>query len=161
MTIIDTLKAIQKFLEDEVASDMEFQKEGNPEEYVNPYVGVMSLPHKNFMPVDFQVPYIIVGLANGIDDTDEAKLTIRITCATYGGEIVEGIPDTTGYIDLLNLIDRIKLKLIETAVINGAGTVHKPINYGVYNEQLTYPYWYGYLEFDIQIPETEFPMMDF
>lgn len=161
MTIIDTLKAIQKFLEDDVASDMKFQKEGNPEEYVNPYVGIMSLPHKNFMPVDFQVPYIIVGLANGIDDTDESTLTIRITCATYGGEIVDGIPDTTGYIDLLNLIDRIKLKLIERSVINGAGTVHKSINFGVYNEQLTYPYWYGYLEFDIQTPVTEFPMMDF
>ena len=162
MTIIDTLNKIKKFIEDEVASDMKFQKEGsNPIELVNPYVGVMSLPHKNFMPVDFQVPFIIVGLANGTDDRDENKLLIRISCATYGGEITDGIPNTTGYVDLLNLIERIKLKLIEHSVINGAGTVHKPFNYGIYNEQLVYPYWYGYLEFEIQIPFTEFPMMDF
>lgn len=162
MTLVEAMDALKEFLQEEVASQMKLQKEQtSPVEYVNPFVAKVTLPHKNFMPVDFQVPFILVGLSSGIDDMDENKATIRILCATYGGNVTDDIPDETGYEDLLNLIERIKLKLVETAVIKGAGTVNKPIQYGIYDTELTYPYWYGYLQFDMQLPFTEFPMWDF
>lgn len=157
MTALDALISLRDFLKNEVAPTILLQKEhSNPAEYVHPYVSIISLPHKNFMPVNFQVPYILVGLENGDDDTQENSLRIRISCATYGGDLdfqeKNNIPDEKGYIDLLNLIERIKSKLIDKAIIGGDCVVEKPITYGIYDEQITYPYWYGYLQFGVQIP---------
>lgn len=157
MTALDALKSLKLFIENEVANTIELQKEGsNPVEYVHPYVSIITLPHKNFMPVNFQVPHILIGVENGTEDTDENKLQIRIACATYGGSVTfqaqNNIPDEKGYIDLLNLIERIKLKLIDKTIIEGDCVVEKPITYGIYGEEFTYPYWYGYLQFAVQIP---------
>lgn len=160
MTTIEALKSLKAFLEKEVAEGIELQKElSDPVEYVHPYVSIITLPHKNFMPVNFQVPHILIGLINGDDKTDEHALQIRIACATYGGDVAfqneNNIPDEKGYLDLLTLLERIKLKLINSTIIEGDCIVEKPITYGIYDEQLTYPYWYGYLQFTLQIPIVE------
>lgn len=160
MTALDALKSLKKFIEENVAENLKLQKElSNPPEYVNPYVSIITLPHKNFMPVNFQVPYILIGMENGTENTDENKLQIRIACATYGGNVAfqeqNNIPDEQGYIDLLTMLERIKAKLINEAIIEGDCGVEKPITYGIYDEQLTYPYWYGYLQFAVQIPIIE------
>lgn len=157
MTTYDALIALKKFLEEDVAPTIELQREKTDQvEYVNPYVGIISLPHKNFMPVNFTVPYILVGFSEGNEDDTENALTIRIQCATYGGDVLfeqeNNIPDEKGYLDLINLIERIKNKLIDKAVVEKAGAINKPILYGVYDEEITYPYWYGYLQFTLQIP---------
>ena len=160
MTALDALRSIKSFIEREVASGIELQKEhSDPPEYVNPYVSIITLPHKNFMPVNFQVPHILIGLENGTDDTEEHALRIRISCATYGGSVAfqeqNNIPDEKGYLDLLTLLERIKAKLINEAIIEGDCVVERPVTYGIYDEQLTYPYWYGYLQFTVQIPIVE------
>lgn len=158
MTAVQALKELKKFIEKEVASKIRLQKEApttEKPEYVNPFVALMTLPHKNFMPVNFQVPHIIIGLTSGSDDTDEHKISIQMQFATFGGDTKFGefpsIPDSSGYIDLLNLLEMTKAKLVKSTVIEKCGVVDKPILYGVYNEQITYPYWYGYMTFDLQI----------
>lgn len=167
MTVVEALNALKEFVAAET-SDIFLRKEAPSTaepEYVNPYVALMTLPHKNFMPVNFQVPHILIGLATGKDATDEHPLSIRMQFATFGGEMqfeeYENIPDSSGYIDLLNLMERIKNKLIKTAVINDCGVVNKPITYGIYDEQLTYPYWYGYITFDLQIQITNPLLQEF
>lgn len=160
MTAVEALQSLKKFLESEVANKIKLQKElSEPIEYVNPYVATITLPHKNFIPVDFQVPHILVGMVSGNDAINENELRIRIQCATYGGDIgfqeKNKIPDEKGYMDLLVLIERIKLKLIEETMVGKNCIVEKPIAYGVYTEEITYPYWYGYLEFSLQIPIVE------
>lgn len=160
MTALDALKSLKIFIETEIAKHIELQKElSNPPEYVNPYVSIITLPHKNFMPVNFQVPHILIGLENGTDNTNENTLQIRVACATYGGnqsfQEQNNIPDEQGYIDLLTLLERIKEKLISEAIIEGDCVVERPVTYGIYDEQLTYPYWYGYLQFAVQIPIIE------
>lgn len=156
MTAVDALKWLKQFMVDEVATTITLQKEGSdPIEYVNPYVATISLPHKNFVPVDFLAPNILIGLETGTENADEHAISIRIVCTTYGGNIplgAEGLPDETGYIDLLNLIERIKSKLTQKAVIEKAGMIEKDFKYGIYDEEITYPYWYGYLQFTMQIP---------
>lgn len=161
MTVVEALQALKKFIEQEVASKILLQKESDAmsePEYVHPYVELITLPHKNFTPVNFQVPYILIGLANGTDGAEEHPLNIQIQFATYGGNIVfketANIPDSSGYINLLNLIELTKQKLVQEAVINECGVVNKPIMYGIYSEEITYPYWYGYLTFDLQITKT-------
>ena len=63
MTTVDALKGLKNFLEKEVASSIKLQKEDSvPPEYVNPYVAIIALPHKNFVPTNFQVPNICIGL---------------------------------------------------------------------------------------------------
>lgn len=165
MTALEALEGLKTFME-KVAADIKLPKENtNPVEYVTPYVGLITLPHKNFMPVNFQVPYILIGLVNGNDNEHENVLSIRIACATYGGDIkfaeTANIPDESGYVDLINLLERIKNKLVNEAVIEKAGALNKPIMYGIYDEQLTYPYWYGYLSFDLQIPVSQRQMIEF
>ena len=160
MTALEALIALKKYLEEEVAPSILLQKEySDPPEFVHPYVSIITLPHKNFVPANFQVPHILIGLVQGDDNTDENALQIRIACATYGGSVgfqeENNIPDEKGYIDLLTLLERIKLKLVEDTIINGNCVVEKPIQYGVYDEQITYPYWYGYLQLSVQIPVTQ------
>ena len=113
MTAVDALNALKKFLEEEVASKILLQKEGMIEgkpEFVNPYVSIITLPHKNFMPVNFQVPNILIGLSGGTDDANEHPVSIRIQFATFGGNVMfketANIPDSSGYIDLLNLSEK-------------------------------------------------------
>lgn len=165
MTAYESLIALKKELE-EVAGGILLQREkSNPPEYVNPYVTIISLPHKNFMPVNFQVPHILIGLSDANENDEENRLSIRIQCATYGGDVNfqydNIIPDEKGYLDLINLIERIKIRLTDKAVIEKAGMIEKSYQYGVYNEEITYPYWYGYLQFDLQIPITNRQMTEF
>lgn len=167
MTAVANLEALKKFVEKNIASTIKLPKEGSTieaQEYVHPYVALITLPHKNFMPVNFQVPHILIGLAGDNDSANEHILNVRMQFATYGGNILfkesANIPDSTGYLDLLNLIERTKQKLINAAVI-GSGVVDKPMMSGIYDEQLTYPYWYGHLSFDLQIPITQRQMKEF
>ena len=160
MTALEALRSLKEFIENEVASKIKLQKElSDPVEYVNPYVSIITLPHKNFMPVNFQVPHILIGIENGTSDTDEHILRVRIACATYGGDVAfqeqNNIPDEKGYLDLLTLLERIKLKLIDATIIGKDCVVERPVTYGIYDEQLTYPYWYGYLQFVILIPMVQ------
>jgi hypothetical protein len=90
----------------------------------------------------------------GNEKDSEHTIMIRMVCTVYGGDTDFGepnLPDETGYFDLLNLIEKIKSKLIQKAVLD-EGTVDKDFLYGIYDEQITYPYWYGYIQFPMQIP---------
>lgn len=168
MTSVEALKALKEFVEENVASSILLEKEHlttEEAEYVHPYVALITLPHKNFTPVNFQVPHILIGFSNGTDGANEHPMSIQIQFATFGGNTMfqedANIPDSSGYIDLLNLIELTKNKLIQAAVIKKCGVVNKPIMYGVYNEQITYPYWYGYMTFDLQIKTTQRQMKEF
>lgn len=164
MTALECLKALKEFIKKNVADEMMLLKENTEDEYVHPNVSLMTLPHKNFVPVDFTVPYILIGLDVGVDDGDENQINIRVLCATYSSGFYDGetkLPDETGYIDLLNLLEKTKLELVENAVIDGMGSLSKPVNYGIYSEQITYPYSYGYLNFPVQLPINEYPMKEF
>lgn len=168
MTAVEALKGLKDFVEKEVAQTILLRKEGlstEKEEFVHPYVSVITLPHKNFMPVNFQVPHILIGITNANEDADSHSINIRMQFATFGGNLLfketANIPDSGGYIDLLNLIERTKEKLVNAAVIPNSGLVDRPLNYGIYDEQLTYPYWYGHMTFDLQIPITSRQMQEF
>lgn len=165
LSIVHCLQALKDFIQENVANDVLLLKEHTTGEYVNPYVGLISLPHKNFMPVNFQVPHILIGLSSATNDVaKEHTLNIRIQVATYGGDIQfaedANLPDETGYIDLLNLQERIMHELMQAAVI-GNIAIDTDFDYGIYAEEITYPYWYGYVQFAITIPNMNRQMIDF
>lgn len=172
MTTVEALQNLKKFIESEVASsitllkeklDYETQEADYTPEYVNPYVALITLPHKNFIPTTFRAPNILIGLDMGDENHNEHAVSIRIVFTVYGGETplgVENLPDETGYIDLLNLIERTKSKLTQAAVIERAGLVEKDFQYGIYSEEITYPYWYGFLQFKMQLPIDQRQMLE-
>ncbi len=159
MVALDFLKSLKVFLESEVADKIKLQKENSePAEYVNPYVEICFLPHKNFSPYDFQVPLILIALDDGSDDANEHSLSVRLMLATFGGGFYPDtkIPDAKGYVDLINLIELTRQALINRSIINGAGLIERPVGYGMYDTELIYPYWYGYITFTVSIPATEY-----
>lgn len=166
LSITGCLESLREFLEKEVAPEISLLKEKSEmKEYVNPYVGLVTLPHKNFMPVNFQVPHILIGLVSGSNDaSNDNKVDIRIQCATYGGDIQfeedANLPDETGYVDLLNLEELVMHKLIQKAVI-GNCVVDTNFSFGIYDEEFTYPYWYGYIQFTLNIPTMNRQMLEF
>lgn len=166
MSVVLCLKDLKDFIEQSVAKNVKLLKENsNPEEYVNPYVALATMPHKNFMPVNFQVPHILIGIADGHDNVSvENKINIRIQCAVYGGDIQfqydANLPDEKGYIALLSLEEKIIHELTQKAVI-GNCVIDTEFDYGIYNEEITYPYWYGYVQFAIQIPTVNRQMIEF
>lgn len=157
LSIVGCLEDLKEFIEEEVASSISLLKENTDNEYVHPYVGLITLPHKNFMPANFQVPHILIGVVSGNNDVSiEHEVTIRCQCATYGGnfqfEEDANLPDEKGYKDLLNLQERLMHALMQKAVVRNC-VVDTKFGYGIYDEEMTYPYWYGYVQFAIQIPK--------
>lgn len=168
MTPLDFLESLKTFLAENVAAKITLQSEGSdPIEYVNPYVEIVYLPHKNFTPYSFQVPYMMVSLDEGADEAQEHQVDIRINCATYGGGFYldeDGeptkIPDAQGYKDLLNLMEFIRQALLNSPIIGGKGRVLKPVTYGMYDTELVWPYWYGHLSFSVSLLATEYDWRD-
>lgn len=162
LSAVYCLQDLKEYIEKEIASGIKLLKEKHnsdmPDEYVNPYVGLVTLPHKNFMPVNFQVPHILIGLVSGHNEpSKENTISVRLQCAVYGGDVQfkedMNLPDETGYISLINLQERIIEKLTQAAVI-GNCVIDQSFDWGIYDEDLTYPYWYGYIQFSIDIPTT-------
>lgn len=161
MTTQTALDDLQKFLEQTVLDlDMKYQQEEtDPPLYVTPYVAQCYLPHKNFSPVDFQAPGILIALDTTEDTGRENVVDVRLVCMTYGGGNYEetGIPDAKGYKDLLSMMERLKTALITRQAI-GRGGLRKPVEMGMYDSDMAWPFWYGYLKFSLDIPVTEYPM---
>lgn len=162
MTAMDFLKALKKYIECEVCSKVKLQAD-NSAEYVNPPCYIMHLPNENFNPKGFTVPFVAIELDNAEDAVEDNTLDIRITVATYGGgyyldeeESRTEIPDGNGYIDLINTIEILKQSLLKNPTTDGSGTISKPMNYGTYDVDAPFPYWYGFLKFSASIPNNDF-----
>ena len=164
MTPLDFLDALKEFLQREVAGKLFLQKEETRDqpEFVHPYVECMYLPHQNFAPCGFQVPMILASVDNITNGAEGQTLEARLTLGTYGGGFyaLRGeqtrIPDAKGYRDLLNLAELCKQKLIGRRIIGGAGAIGLPVSAGVYDGELIYPYWYGFVQFTAEIPANEY-----
>ncbi len=52
-------------------------------------------------------------------------------------------------------MERLKIAIVNQWTF-GSGTLEKPINMGMYDTELAWPYWYGYISFTVQIPATEY-----
>lgn len=158
MTILDTLKSLKIFVETTIKEqNFKFQKENTQDELVTPYVEICYFPHKNFIPFGFESPAILISFDNDNDGANEHSVDIRLICSTYGGGYYENtaIPDNKGYIDLINLMERLKISIINKWTF-GSATLEKPVQIGIYDTELSWPYWYGYISFTLQIPATEY-----
>lgn len=158
MTVLDTLKNLKAFIDETIKNqNLKFQKEDTEDELVFPYVEICYFPHKNFTPFGFSSPAVLISFDGDSDGANENALDIRLICSTYGGGYYQNttIPDSKGYIDLINLMELLKIAIVNQWTFGG-GTLEKPINIGMYDTELAWPYWYGYISFTVQIPATEY-----
>lgn len=175
MTPYDVLKKMQKFTVDNIAAFIRLRKEvdlsgdvfDNTEckiEFVNPYVEIGTIPHKNFQPLSFQSPMILWTI-DAVDDDGTYEsgrvLNLRAYVSTYGGNIyktVDGeetkLPDNKAYLDMLNLLEVMYQKISSKMNIDGVA-LNKPVSYGIYDGAF-YPYCYGYFTIQAEIPSVEY-----
>lgn len=160
MTDDKILEGIKNFLAENVAN--KFKLERPPEngafdknyELVNPAVYIGWIPPKNYLnKYGYDVPAFLVMEDGGEDEGNEASIDIRIGIATYDPglttkeeTILNTIPNTNGYKDLLNIIQRIRIELSKVVTIENITSIQKPIRWGMYEEQ-QYPYWHGWISF--------------
>lgn len=164
MTIVKTLESIQKFLQDNVCSNIKLKKPSDKDmnkfELVNPNAFVMNLPPKGHLPegITSAIPCLIVYLEDGSEETLQAEMNIRINIITYNPGFhsedsnngVTCSPDGEGWRDLLNLMDKTLEELEKNQVINGV-TIKYPIKWGTYQNEQENPeldaYSYGWITF--------------
>lgn len=166
MTIVKTLESIQKFLQNNVCSNIKLKKPSdksmNTFELITPNVFIMNLPPKNHLPegIKSAIPCLICYLDDGLEEALQAELNIRINVITYNpglhilNDNIEPVcsPNGEGWRDLLNLIDKILEELQKNQIINGV-TIQYPIKWGTYqnerqNAELD-AYSYGWITFPI------------
>ena len=74
--------------------------------------------------------YILLKLLTGKDDNEESICRVRIICVTFSEDKQEN------YIQCLNLLTRIKTKLLEDVVVDDRFSCQKPIEFIVYDDDL-------------------------
>lgn len=168
-TIIETLNLYRSFIEEKLkeanyklprlpASGM--QGTTNPEKVI-PVVAIDSLPHANFSLYGLndassynQAPYVLIGYEEEVlGEEDTASILIQACVCSeenYTTQTELKIPDNNAFIDCANLLEWMKQKIVEAHTIGGT-TIEYPIRMGSYNQrEITYPFSFGYLNFDIK-----------
>ena len=161
ITEIEVLNSLAKFLKEEIASEFLLKKmPKNNRTYdkyqlVNPAVYVGWIPPKGFKnDYGFTIPCLVVMTDNGQDDYNSASITARIKIVTYDAGLVTDdnllTPGLEGYKDLLNIVDKIRLKLANNTIINEKVNHGKPVEWSIDEEQ-SYPIWSGEVSFPVDI----------
>ena len=172
MTPFEALERIKKFTEENIAPFLSMRKEQvhsgdvmdmseDVPEYVHPAVTIGTMPHKNFQPVDFQIPMILWTFDEANDSGDDSegrKINIRAFVGAYASELYASedtkLPDNKAFKDLINALEKIYQELSKYHTVNGVGR-EKGISYGIY-DGLYYPYSYGWLTFTAEIERMQY-----
>lgn len=162
MTEGSTLKVLQEFIKTNT-SDMKLEKKRKKDEseLVPPAVFIAWMPPKNHLSDGYDIPGVLVGMDDGEDDGEEATVNIRITFIVYDpGEPVNNVytPDMKGYTDLLHLMTKVRLAISQERFIKGIEVYiskENPIKWGMYTEENTWPYFFGWMSFTCRISSQD------
>lgn len=130
MTPIDLLDALADFCEDKTA-DMKLEtshRRGEPVRYRAPIVYRMDVPKKE--DEERTVPYIIIQILTGKDEQPSANepcsvVNIRIVASAFSEDMGEG------KLNVLNVLDRIRLGLLERKPIGGHFVLTESIEWAI------------------------------
>lgn len=131
MTPLELLEALKGYCE-EITKNMRLitrvPKNGEQAAERAPAVFVGNLPDKESEKK--AAPYILLKLLTGKDDNEESICRVRIICVTFSEDKQEN------YIQCLNLVTRIKTKLLEDVVIDNHFSCQKPVEFIIYDDDL-------------------------
>lgn len=105
-----------------------------------PEVWKMRLPDRSSETK--KAPYIILQLVNGIDaqeagEKPESRCNVRIVTGVYCEN------DSEGALHVLNIITRLRMDLLKQRVIGDQFTLQTPLEYLVYPDTDTAPFYFG------------------
>ena len=156
-----------EFAADALAADLEdllagqlFRSSAGGERAICVHVNDLPVPTGNDedRSQDAPEPYIIVQIGEGTIPEGDAAQEVQIVLVIA---LYDDRPDRQGYRDVLHLIQEITARYCKNPVVRlrpgsagargGPYTVRKPIGWSVQNERTT-PYYYGIVEFSLEIP---------
>lgn len=163
---VEILNALVEFLKENISKHFQLKKPPvnnkilGDYELVNIAIYKGWVPPKNYLEeYGYDIPGIIVMLDEGIDDSENAEIAIRLKVITYDpGKVKEDktlSPNVEGYVDLLNVITRIRMELSKNPIILNKVNVNKPIRWSMDKEQ-SYPYWSADVSFNVSIAPFDF-----
>lgn len=131
MTPLELLGALERYCK-EITKDMRLvarvEENGTQAAERPPKVFIGNLPDKKAERK--AAPYILLKLLTGKDDNEESICRVRIICVTFSEDKQEN------YIQCLNLVTKIKTKLLEDVVIENRFSCQKPVEFIIYDGDL-------------------------
>lgn len=156
---------IKKFFEDKVANDIFLQLQDTEDDpvYRKPCVVLQNFPHKNFSPPDgfsdeYQAPSILIQTHSLKAKNETITLSVRAIFSVYSSVNYESenlknyVPDNKSYADLMIIMQK-AIESIRTyqSFGNAILATDSEITADIYEFELpTWPYGYGFIEFDVQ-----------
>lgn len=131
MTSLNLLMALKEYCEANLKDlylNSRVEKNGTEKARRPPRVFIGSLPDKE--AERREAPYILLKLLSTKDDEEESTARVRIIFVTYSLDKQEN------YIQCLNILTRIKTKLLEDVVIDDRYSCRKPIEAIMYEDDL-------------------------
>ncbi|GKS14786.1 hypothetical protein YDYSY3_57860 [Paenibacillus chitinolyticus] len=131
------LKELKKFTE-QLTETLTF---GETRERVSVHLGclpVKKAPKGPVPPVpdpESEFPYIIIQALDGEDLDRNGTAQIKFLLGTKS-------KDDDGYLDVIHLIETIRLDLLRTGIIGGRFEIQRPLQWTLFEEQ-PYPEWIG------------------
>lgn len=131
MTPLELLEALKAYCE-RITADMQLvarvPENGTEAGERPPLVFVGNLPDKEAEKK--AAPYILLKLLTTKDDDEESVCRVRVICVTFSEDKQEN------YIQCLNLVTRIKTKLLEDVTVDKRYSCQKPIETIIYDDDL-------------------------
>lgn len=131
MTPLELLGTLERYCK-EITKDMRLvarvEENGTQAAERPPKVFIGNLPDKKAERK--AAPYILLKLLTGKDDNEESICRVRIICVTFSEDKQEN------YIQCLNLVTKIKTKLLEDVVIENRFSCQKPVEFIIYDGDL-------------------------
>lgn len=131
MTPLELMEALKAYCS-EITKDMRLlarvPENGTQAAERAPAVFVGSLPDKESEKK--AAPYILLKLLTGKDDNGESICRVRIICVTFSEDKQEN------YIQCMNLVTKIKTRLLEDVVIDSRFSCQKPVEFIIYDDDL-------------------------
>lgn len=158
---VSALREIKEWAEDALR-DVQLQRPADGErldqyELVTPAVHIGWVPPGSIIPSGsgdrIRVPCVVVGADEVDADEESTEIQLMFTAVVFDpGHQVRGengslgwAANFDGYVNLLNLLDRLRARILRDRRIAGKYRVASTVVLKTYEEQ-PWPYWYGYLK---------------
>ncbi|CCJ32888.1 hypothetical protein [Caloramator australicus] len=144
MVAIELLNELKKFIENVVEEYV--LETNNRETKKEPQVVVGYLPAKGESDIP-DYPYVIIRAMNGVDNQEKSEIKINLIIGTYSD-------DHEGWQDTLNIIQRIRQRLLEQRTLAKKFRLELPLEWELFEEQAL-PEWNGLIKTIWTIPQPQ------
>ncbi len=145
MIPVELIKSIQAEIQ-EAVKDYKLAAEGQEDKKVTVYA--QHIPDERFES-DTYYPLVVAAI-NKIEDGGEdsqqvlSTVTVGLTFGVYG-------EDETAWVDLLNMMERTRQRLVNNRLLNNRFRLQFPVKWETIEAQ-PYPFWFGYGTIEYSMP---------